>query len=214
LPYRVYGRAYINGNIVEGNERVTKDNWDGGVQIEELPNAGKYKDALKYDKPFPMPSFPIMTAQESFNYVLDNAGALYPKRDAVDLRITEQVRTGIIKYSENVKIDTLPQFKHRRLPKDSYKMGIITDISQVGGYPEYKSILPLKDSDRDGMPDAWEIKYKLNPNDPSDAISDCNGDGYTNIEKYINGIDPDKKMDWKDPKNNFDTLAKKKGILN
>ncbi len=34
-------------------------------------------------------------------------------------------------------------------------MGIITDISQVGGYPEYKG-KAYKDSDGDGMPDAWK----------------------------------------------------------
>lgn len=209
LPYKVYGRAYVNGNIVEGNDRVTKDNWDGGVQVEELPNAGEFKDAMKWNKPLPMPEFPIMSAKESFGYVLDNAGATLPKRDAVDLRITEQVRTGVIKYPENVVLSSEPQFKHRRLPKDSYKMGIITDIAQVGGYPDYKSSAPKKDSDKDGMPDEWEIKYKLNPNDAKDAVLDCNGDGYTNIEKYINGIDPTKKVDWKDPKNNFDTLTKK-----
>lgn len=212
LLYRVYGRAYVNGNIVEGNDRVTKDNWDGGVQVEDMQDAGEFKDAMKWNKPLPMPSFPIISAQESFGYVLDNAGATLPKRDAVDLRITEQVRTGVIKYSENVSLESVPQFKYRRLPKDSYKIGIITDIAQVGGYPEYKGT-PNKDSDKDGMPDEWETRYNLNPNDPSDAILDCNGDGYTNIEKYINGIDPQKKVDWKDPKNNFDTLAKKKGGL-
>jgi len=189
LGYLVFGRAYVNGNIVEGNERVTKDNWDGGVQVEDQPDAGKYKDAMKWDKPLPMPSFPIMSAQESFGYVLDNAGATLPKRDAVDLRVIEQVRTGLIKYSENVNLDNVPQFKYRRLPKDSYKMGIITDIAQVGGYPEYKGT-PYKDSDKDGMPDSWELKYKLDPNNPADAVLDSNGDGYTNIEKYINGIDP------------------------
>jgi hypothetical protein len=214
LSYRVYGRAYVNGNIVEGNERVTKDNWDGGVQVEDLPDAGEYKDAMKWNKPLPMPSFPIITAQESFGYVLENAGATLPKRDAVDKRITEQVRTGVIKFLENVSLDIVPEFKVRRLPKDTYKKGIITDISQVGGYPEYKSTAPNKDSDKDGMPDEWEIKYKLNPNDPSDAVLDCNGDGYTNIEKFINGIDPKNKIDWKDPKNKFDTLANKKDGLN
>jgi hypothetical protein len=197
---------------VEGNDRVTKDNWDGGVQVEDMQDAGEFKDAMKWNKPLPMPSFPIISAQESFGYVLDNAGATLPKRDAVDLRITEQVRTGVIKYSENVSLENVPQFKYRRLPKDSYKIGIITDIAQVGGYPEYKGT-PYKDSDKDGMPDEWETRYNLNPNDPSDAVLDCNGDGYTNIEKYINGIDPQKKVDWKDPKNNFDTLAKKKGGL-
>ena len=56
-------------------------------------------------------------------------------------------------------------------------------------------------------------KYKLNPKDPSDANGDLNGDGYTNIEKYINGIDPTKKVDWTDLKNNHDTLAKNSGSL-
>jgi hypothetical protein len=213
LPYKQYGRAYVNGNIVEGNDRVTKDNWDGGVQVEDMPDAGEYTDAIKWNKPLPMPVFPIMTAKESFGYVLDNAGATFPKRDAVDVRITEQVRTGMIKYPENVNLDNVQQFKYRRLPKDSYKMGIITDIAQVGGYPEYKSEAPKKDTDQDGMPDEWEVRYKLNPNDPKDASLDCNGDGYTNIEKYIHGIDPAKKVDWKNPKNNFDTLAKKTGGL-
>ena len=209
LGHLVFGRAYVNGNIMEGNEQVTKDNWNGGVQVEEMPDAGKYTAAMKWTKPLPMPVFPIMTAQESFGFVLENAGATLPKRDAVDLRVTEEVRTGVITYPANVNLDNVPKFKVRRLPIDSYKKGIITDISQVGGYPEYKSAEPLKDSDNDGMPDAWEIKYKLNPNDPKDAALDCNGDGYTNIEKFINGIDPKKKLDWKDPKNNFDTLAKK-----
>lgn len=212
LGHLVYGRAYVDGNIVDGNERVTKDNWDGGVQVETQPDAGNYKDAMKWNKPLPMPSFPIMTAQESYGYVLDNAGATLPKRDPVDLRVIDQVRTGVIKYPENVNIDNVPQFKIRRLAKDSYKIGIITDKDQVGGYPEYKGI-PYKDSDKDGMPDWWELKFKLNPNNPADAILDCNGDGYTNIEKYINGIDPTQKIDWKDPKNNNDTLGKKKNGL-
>ncbi len=58
-----------------------------------------------------------------------------------------------------------------------------------------------------------EKKYGLNPNDPSDANGDINGDGYTNIEKYINGIDPTKKVDWKDSKNNDDTLKGKTSLM-
>jgi hypothetical protein len=104
--------------------------------VEDLPDAGRYKDAMKWYKPFPMPLFPIMSARESFDYVLDNAGTTLPVRDAVDLRITEQVRTGVIRYPENMDLDNVPQFKYRRLPIDSYKIGIITDITQVGGYPD------------------------------------------------------------------------------
>jgi hypothetical protein len=44
------------------------------------------------------------------------------------------------------------------------------------------------DTDKDGMPDAWETKYGLNPNSATDAIGDFDHTGYTNVEKYINGI--------------------------
>lgn len=212
LGYRVYGRVYCNGNILEGNEAVTKNNWNGGVQVEDLENAGQYTDSMRWNEPFPMPAFPIMNAKDAYDFVLDNAGANIPKRDIVDQRIVEQVRTGKVHYEEGLDSIDFYQFKYRRLPKDSYKYGIITDIRQVGGYPEYKGE-PYVDTDKDGMPDAWEKKYKLNPNDPTDAIKDKSGDGYTNIEKYINGIDPKKKTDWTNPKNNHDTLAKK-GKLN
>jgi len=35
------------------------------------------------------------------------------------------------------------------------------------------------------MPDAWEKKHRL---DPNDAATDRNGNGYTNVEEYINGL--------------------------
>lgn len=181
-----FGKAYVNGNIMEGNETVTKDNWAGGVQVQELPNAGRYTDSIRVDKPFPMAVFPIMTAMESYKYVLDNAGAILPVRDPVDKRVIEDVRTGKITYSENAKPCPPSKLIKRRLPDDSYKNGIITDINQVGGYPEYKGT-PYKDSDKDGIPDAWEIAHKLNPKDASDAAK-ITKNGYSNIEIYLNSI--------------------------
>jgi len=44
------------------------------------------------------------------------------------------------------------------------------------------------DTDGDGMPDAWELQYGLNPNNASDSSGDFDQTGYTNIEKYINGL--------------------------
>ncbi len=212
LGYKVYGRCYVNGNIMEGNDAVTKDNWNGGVQVEDEKDCGKYTADMKYNEPFAMPTFNVMPTNQVFDHVLANAGATLPKRDPVDVRVVEDVRTGKITYNEKYKDDGKPQFKHRQNPRDSYKQGIITDIAQVGGYPVYKSTKALKDTDNDGMPDEWEIKYGLNPKDASDAVKDCNGDGYTNIEKYINGIDPTTKVDWTNWKNNFDTLTKKGGL--
>jgi hypothetical protein len=212
LGYYVFGRVYCNGNVMEGNETVTKDNWAGGVQVEEQPNTDGYTADMKWNEPFPMPSFPIMSAKEAYNFVMENVGANIPKRDIVDQRIIEEVKTGKAYYKEGLDPESFYQFKYRRLPKDSYKMGVITDIKQVGGYPEYKG-KSYKDSDNDGMPDAWEKANGLNPNDPSDANKDCTGDGYTNIEKYINGIDTKTKVDWTNSANNFDTLAKKGSLM-
>lgn len=191
LGYAVYGRAYVNGNIVEGNARVTKDNWDGGVQVEEQPDAGKYKDKMKWNKPLPMPEMTIIPALQAKEFVLANAGATLPVRDAVDKRIVEQVRTGKITVSDKV-VPPETQFKHRRLPLDSYKIGIITDIAQVGGYPEYKGT-PHKDSDNDGMPDEYELKNKLNPNDANDAAK-ITKSGYSNIEVYLSSVVDIKKV--------------------
>lgn len=206
-----FGKAYVNGNIVYGNKKVTKDNWNGGVQLADDVKEEEFLSKIRVNEPFPMPHVTIMPAQKAYNFVMENVGANFPKRDAVDARIVKSVQTGKAIYVENAPEFVSPYIK-RRLPADSYKQGIITDIRQVGGLPEYKGT-PVKDSDNDGMPDAWEIKNGLNPHDPSDATLDCNGDGYTNIEKYINGIDTKKKVDWKDVKNNHDTLAGRKSLL-
>ena len=51
------------------------------------------------------------------------------------------------------------------------------------------------DSDSDGMPDAWELRYGLDPNDPADATSDRDNDGYTALEEFINGTVPSGSID-------------------
>ena len=106
-------------------------------------------------------------SEKTFDYVLENVGATLPTRDIVDQRIIEEVRTGEAYYVKKLPKDN-PYgdhwgmrdrsknedglFKYRRLPKDSYKYGIITDPRQMGGYPEYKGE-PRVDTDGDGMPD-------------------------------------------------------------
>jgi hypothetical protein len=193
LKYLVFGRCYVNGNIMEGYEDITKDNWNGGVQVEELPNTAQYMDYMKVNKALPMPQLTIIPAKDAYQYVLSNAGATLPKRDAVDQRITEQARTGKINFIENVRLPE-KQFEHRRLPIDSYKQGIITDVVQVGGYPEYKGT-PYKDSDNDGMPDDWEKKNGLNPANTEDASQlSKTKSGYTNIEEYLNSVVPEQTV--------------------
>ncbi len=201
---KIYGKVWVEGNIMEGYPEITKDNWKG-IQIEDMDGAGEFLPQIRTSKRFNMPPYTLMSAQEAYDYVVENAGASLPKRDAVDTRVLKQVKENKVDLSNYTVIPDLYQFEHRRLGPDSYKQGIITDIRQVGGYPEYAG-KPYKDSDNDGMPDKWEKKNGLNPKDPSDAIKDKNGDGYTNIESYINGIDLNTKVDWTDLSNNKDTL--------
>lgn len=206
---KTFGRAYVSGNFVVGSPEVSANNWNGGVQIENrsYEEAKAYLELIKQDKPFEMPHLTIMKTEDAYEFVLNNVGATLPKRDAVDARVINYVRTGKIEYKDGLENTIGQAFIKRRLPANSYKKGIITSPEQVGGYPVYKG-KPYKDSDGDGMPDTWEKANGLNPNDASDANKDINGDGYTNIEKYINGIDTTTKVDWTKPENNTDTLAK------
>jgi hypothetical protein len=182
---REWGRAYVAGNVVVGNDAVTKDNWAGGVQIDGDDDPAIILPRVRVEKPFAMAPAPLEMATEAYTAVLEHAGATRPRRDAVDRRIIEQVRRGTA--------------------TDAARQGIITDVQQVGGYPEYQGE-PVQDTDGDGIPDAWERKYGLNPNDRADAAQDASGDGYTNIEKYINGLDPKNKINWQDLRNNRDPL--------
>lgn len=49
--------------------------------------------------------------------------------------------------------------------------------------------LPL-DFDKDGIPDAWERQFGLDPLSPADANLDFDDDGFTNLQEYIAGTDP------------------------
>jgi hypothetical protein len=207
-----FGKAYVNGNAVEGHDRVTKDNWDGGVQPDVKSEPLKTVLArIRVDEPFPHAPLPILSATNAYEYVLAHAGATLPRRDPVDERIIKEVRTGVIPPLHIAK-DSQAKAKFYGYAQkwtdelaDLVTKGFITDPSEVGGWPEYKGT-PWRDSDGDGMPDDWEKKNGLNPNDPSDAVKDSDGDGYTNIEEFLNGTDPNKAVDYTKLENNVDTL--------
>jgi glucose/arabinose dehydrogenase len=46
------------------------------------------------------------------------------------------------------------------------------------------------DNDGDGMPDDWEVAHGLNHNLASDASLDTDGDGFTNLQEFLAGTDP------------------------
>ncbi len=184
-PTLRYGKWYVAGNVVEGDPAVTANNWAGGVQFKDGPGSeapDPVSDTtqlqalvkrVRVDQPFPMASVRIQTAQTAYEAVLENAGATLPRRDAVDQRIIQEVRTG-------------------KVTREDLK-GIISNISEVGGYPEYKGV-PIPDLGPDGIPQSWKQKYGLDPSDSSLAAKDLAGDGYTVIEKYLAGLDPTRKV--------------------
>jgi hypothetical protein len=167
------GKWYVADNFVAGYPRVTADNWDGGVQFdqEDARTEAQIKALIKKVRATALiPAAPItqQLAEQAYELVLDSAGATMPKRDPVDTRIINMVRTG----------------------KPTFGNGIIDTPSDVGGWPEYKSTPAPTDSDHDGMPDAWEKRFGLKWNDPSDGPKDEDNDGYTNVEEWLNGTDP------------------------
>jgi len=58
----------------------------------------------------------------------------------------------------------------------------------VSAWPALKTLPAPADKDGDGMPDEWEIKNGLNPNDASDAALFSLNRQYTNIEVYLNSL--------------------------
>ncbi len=187
------GKWFVADNFVAGNPKVSADNWDGGVQFEDedVKRVGSLKaliEKVRGTTPFPAPRITQQSAQEAYELVLAHAGATLPKRDAVDARIIESVRTG----------------------KPTFGNGIIDTPADVGGYPEYKSAPAPADNDHDGMADEWERKHGLNPNDASDASADADKDGYTNIEECLNGTNPKQFVDYTKPENNVNVFHLKR----
>jgi hypothetical protein len=65
---------------------------------------------------------------------------------------------------------------------------LINSQRDVGGWPELKSGPAWVDRDGDGMPDDWERARGFDPKDASDGARDRDGDGFTNLEDWLNGL--------------------------
>jgi hypothetical protein len=218
-PTPRFGGAYVAGNVVAGNKKISANNWAGGVQFADggskddpttSPNDAVKKliEQVRADEPFPMAPLTMTSAREACQEVLQNAGATLPRRDAVDVRVIGEVKTGKV-WSEGKEFTPPPM---KGLAKNNWGVagnGIITDVSQIGGYPDYKGE-PINDIGADGIPLSWKKKYGLDTNDVALAQKDLQGDGYTVMDKYLDGLDPTKKIDWSNPASNVNTLTANK----
>ena len=97
---------------------------------------------------------------------MKNVGCSH-KRDTYDRSVIEQVEKGEAWFGNK---------------------GIIDTPEQAGGWPVLKDKKAPKDTDKDGMPDKWERKHGLNPNDATDATQYSLDKTYTNLEIYMNGL--------------------------
>lgn len=226
--YEMTSRYFINGNTTETTKgSVTKNKDWKGVSYDkgtytyngEIYSADKknlYGDAvehktingvscvkIKMDAPAPTGEITTHSAAEAFSKVLAYGGAsLY--RDEIDARYMEEAKTGTALYKGSITLSP----------------GIIDKVSDVKGYTEANFGTATRpadfDTDKDGIPDAWELANGLNPNDGSDALTySLDGKGYyTNVEVYANSLvedimkqgnaDAESKVDeyypaWKNP---------------
>jgi hypothetical protein len=129
-----------------------------GVAGDNFEKLAEPWDAMPIDQQSP---------REAYEAVLAHAGCSLPNRDSIDTRIIEEVRSGKATRGNN---------------------GIITTPADVGGWPELKSAPAPADTDEGGMPDAWEKERGLDPSNGSDGSKDRDGDGYTNVEEYLNAL--------------------------
>ncbi|MBN2103558.1 T9SS type A sorting domain-containing protein [bacterium] len=172
-----YGEWYVTDNFVYGYPDVTADNWNGGVQPDQ--NTQTVRDSIRSDVPFPCISIEQQTAEEACELVLQNAGAILPRRDALDQRIIREVSDGTATYGTGTY--------NQEHGFGTDPSGIIDSQTDVGGWPALHAGPVPEDSDHDGMPDSWENANGLNPEDPEDRNGTGEG-GYTHLEIYLNSI--------------------------
>lgn len=186
--YHKWGKFYITGNVVEGNEEVTNDNWTKGVYAQQSNDKSvdflwtiKTMDTIKVDNPvIDDAGVTLHSAYEAYGLVLKYAGASN-YRDEIDELIVSDVLNGAASCTA----------KGNKPGYINTQYDVLGVLSSLGNnpYPELKKDKSrnVSDSDGDGMPDKFELDFGLNPNDISDGNEktlDSDGN-YTNLEIYL-----------------------------
>lgn len=169
---------YVSGNIGPHNVNPANDNWAMVRQVtcENGSEIGALSTQYQRTSPLPVIPVPIISqpADQLENTILPDVGASkkldclgnwVSNRDTVDARIIDEYRTN--------------------------RGTLVSNEANVGGWPLMANGPSCTDTDHDGMPDAWETKYGFNPNSAADGSQDTDGDGYTNVEEFLNGGSPD-----------------------
>ena len=180
------GVIYDNGTYTINGERYCPDDKHlYGDNVEYSKNSsGVDCVKIKLDAPAETGEVTTHNAQKAYEKVLAYGGAsLY--RDAVDARYMDEAENGTTHYiGSATKTGDGKTITHRK--------GIIDFVKDQGTYTLASTSRPAGwDSDRDGIPDEWEIANGLNPNDASDGQKktiDTEKGWYTNLEVYMNSL--------------------------
>ncbi|MDE6371081.1 MAG: fibronectin type III domain-containing protein, partial [Duncaniella sp.] len=164
-----YYDSNING-VLDGAE-FTEENYSqsGGNRASSIDevNVGMAAQTTGTAKAFPEIAG-RQTAPEALEWVLKNVGASLPVHDEVDRYLLDELASfGSIGTSNGISTEKV--------------------LPHQGTGTLYGGFKPT-DSDKDGIPDEWEIANGLNPNDATDAVKIA-ANGYTNIENYVFDID-------------------------
>ena len=185
-----WGTFYVAGNVNPEDDDVTRDNWTYGIygQIDNDDVDGtltpEVKRRMRRDAPVPFEAVTTHTAEEAYLRVLACAGASL-RRDAVDEMIVNDTRRGTASCTGTSEgTSSLPGLIDSQ---DDLRQAFPDAGDDWSPWPELKSATVPKDTDRDGMPDAWEDANELDKNNAADGAA-VGTDGYTNLERYMNSL--------------------------
>ncbi|WP_414601306.1 pectate lyase family protein [Bacteroides sp.] len=188
----VWGRFYVDGNVMEGHPDVTRDNWTKGI-YEQISNAScdntftiQVKKEIRLSAPLETGAVTTHTAKMAYRLVLEDAGCS-KWRDSIDERIVSETRNGTATYTGSVTPGAKNVPGLIDLPADVKPEGAASAWPELcdGGI----TAADLKDTDGDGMPNAWEALHGLNAQDASDGVrTTLSKEGYTNLEVYLNSL--------------------------
>ena len=151
--------VFHSGNYADLN----KDGVLNGRLIADSDFVNKGADLVKQRQNKAAIPVTTETAIAAFSKVMKTAGA-YLNRDAVDSRLISYLKT---------------LGKAGRIFKTE---------ADAGGQPEVTTARAAPDTDGDGIPDEWEKKNKLNPNDAKDGLALKGTTSYTWLEIYLNSL--------------------------
>lgn len=182
LPtWHMWGQIYVDGNVNPRWADVTADNWTLGVldQIDKSGNDQTFNDSVAayMHRTSPLDFYVVTThdAETAYERVLAYAGASL-HRDRVDTLMVHDSRHGVASFTGSNCAPGIINSQDDNRPSDA--------DSTWSAWPVLVSTTAPTDTDRDGMPDAWETAHGLNPNDASDRNT-IGADGYTMLEVYL-----------------------------